>query len=208
MEAAAVDTIESSLRYGAYAPDSDLAEPTTRLKIYEPQTEPVNHGPLHSIRPDQGNRQAHTGKGPGALREDNAWSKCGSVQDQPANDSLLPIRSLMADAGGIIHTPRGTSQGYGTKSHTGLGLLTASGLATSTRGLSGVHDNNTNTRLPPVPHGYGLGVGLSSGVRTSHIRHGKHDSRGSRGPMERNATLSYSQGACWLTIPDASSLTL
>ncbi|KAK1596268.1 E3 ubiquitin-protein ligase CCNB1IP1, partial [Colletotrichum navitas] len=49
MEAAAIDAIESSLRYGTYAPDSDLPGPTTRLNIYEPQREPVNHDPFHSI---------------------------------------------------------------------------------------------------------------------------------------------------------------
>ncbi|KAK2000653.1 hypothetical protein LX36DRAFT_411275 [Colletotrichum falcatum] len=85
-------------------------------------------------------------------------------------------------SGSLIQTPRGTSQGYGTRGHTRLGLFAASGLATSTRGLPGVHGNAINQRHPSVSHGYGLGVGLSSGIRTSHMRHGKHDSHGSRGP--------------------------
>ncbi|KAK1975855.1 hypothetical protein LZ30DRAFT_334276 [Colletotrichum cereale] len=189
MEAAALDAIESSLRCGTYAPDSDLTERATRLNIYEPQTEPVNHAPLHSTGPDRGNRQAHAGKGPGALREDNVWSKPGSAQ------------------GSVIQTPHGIPRGYDTRSYTRFGLSTASGLATSTDGLSGVHDNSTNPRHPPVPHGYGLGVGLSSGIRTSHIRHGKHDSRGSRGPMERSVARSYSQAGQRPALPAAYSHT-
>ncbi|KAK1596267.1 uncharacterized protein LY79DRAFT_58860 [Colletotrichum navitas] len=115
---------------------------------------------------------------------------------------MLPIRRLMADAGSVIQTPRGTPQGHDAKSHTRLGLLTASGLATSARGHSGAHENDTNPRHPPVPHGYGLGVGLSSGIRTSHIGHGKHDGRGSHGPMERNIARSYSQaGQCPALVP-------
>ncbi|KAK2013047.1 hypothetical protein LZ32DRAFT_270153 [Colletotrichum eremochloae] len=197
MEAAALGAIESSLRYGTYAPDFDLPEPPTRSNIYETQTGPVNYDTLHSIGPDRGNRQANAGKGPGALREDSVWSKSGSMQGRPANNAMLPTRRLMAVTGNVIQTPCGTPLGHGTKTHTRPGQLTASGLAASTHGLSGVHENATNPRHPPVPHGYGLGVGLSSGIRTSHIRHGKHGSRGSRGPMDHIAARPSSQGACW-----------
>ncbi|KXH59610.1 hypothetical protein CSAL01_04366 [Colletotrichum salicis] len=79
-----------------------------------------------------------------------------------------------------MSTPRGTPRGHGSGSHGRFGLSTAPGLGTGTetpmpRGPSG---NLPFARHPPISCGRGLGVGLSSGIRTGHISHGNYGSTG------------------------------
>ncbi|KZL75468.1 E3 ubiquitin-protein ligase CCNB1IP1 [Colletotrichum tofieldiae] len=197
MEAAALDAVDSSLRHDMHMPDSNLPEPTAMLKMYEQQTEPANFGPHHPIEPDRGHRRAYVGKGPGAFREDMAWSRSESAQGRPDNVSILQSHRPTIDAGDIVQTPHRTPRGNGVGSHSKFGLMTGSAIAVGTpsgRGPYSLPGNAPNPRKPPVPRGYGLGVGLSSGIRTSNVRHGNHDHLGSRGLMEHSATQSYPRG--------------
>ncbi|OHW92795.1 E3 ubiquitin-protein ligase CCNB1IP1 [Colletotrichum incanum] len=163
MAAAALDAVDSSLQHDTHVPDSNLPEPTATLNIHEQQTEPENYGPPQPIEPDRGHRRAYVGKGQGAFLEDIVWSRPKSAQ------------------GDVVQTPRRTLRGHGVRSQGRFGLLMGSGLAVgtpSTRGPSGVLGNVPNPRNLAVPRGYGLGIGLSSGIRTSNIRHGNYDRLG------------------------------
>ncbi|KZL81128.1 e3 ubiquitin-protein ligase ccnb1ip1 [Colletotrichum incanum] len=203
MAAAALDAVDSSLQHDTHVPDSNLPEPTATLNIHEQQTEPENYGPPQPIEPDRGHRRAYVGKGQGAFLEDIVWSRPKSAQGRSDNDSMLQIHRLTIGAGDVVQTPRRTLRGHGVRSQGRFGLLMGSGLAVgtpSTRGPSGVLGNVPNPRNLAVPRGYGLGIGLSSGIRTSNIRHGNYDRLGSRGQMEHNAAQSYPRGSClaWL----------
>ncbi|CCF32610.1 hypothetical protein CH063_04962, partial [Colletotrichum higginsianum] len=86
----------------------------------------------------------------------------------------------------------------GAESHARFGSSAASKPAvrtSSSRGISGVLGNASNIRNQPVLRGHGLGLGLSSGIRTSHTSQVNHGSHNSHGSEERNAYQLYARAA-------------
>ncbi|KAJ0326349.1 hypothetical protein COL5a_006858 [Colletotrichum fioriniae] len=191
MEAAASDAVDSNLQYGTQLPAFEFPESAARQNIYEQQSQSAYNDAHSYVGPERGHRRPLTGGGGSApLRDDRAWSKPGPAQGTPDTVNMRRNCTLTKCAGGFVSTPRGTPRGHGSDSHERFGLSTASGLGTGTgtpmpRGPSG---NLPLARHPPISRGRGLGVGLSSGIRTGHTSHGSYGSTG------RNDTEPYPYG--------------
>ncbi|OBR08939.1 E3 ubiquitin-protein ligase CCNB1IP1 [Colletotrichum higginsianum IMI 349063] len=182
MEAAAVDAVASTLQFGTRVPEYNKNESAARLNIYEQQSDPAHRAPPYTTRTDRQYQSAHANGGSGTFRGDLAWSRSGPAQ------------------GGDVQTPRGTPRTHGVdigaESHARFGSSAASKPAvrtSSSRGISGVLGNASNIRNQPVLRGHGLGLGLSSGIRTSHTSQVNHGSHNSHGSEERNAYQLYAR---------------
>lgn len=94
----------------------------------------------------------------------------------------------MTGTDGVPHTPRGTPQRHDIGNMVNFGLSTTPGLAANvplTRGPAGTQGDRLHLTWRPIPRGHGLGIGLSSGIRTSH---------GSYGLVEQADAQPYPRG--------------